>query len=53
MSNVFALSATAIVKGISDKKYDEFLSAVSLAGRTSNLLNRIKLPIGSKFNHDN
>ena len=38
---------------MSDDQYAEFLSIVSLAGKTNNLLNGIKVPIDHEFNHDN
>ena len=40
-------------KGMSDKQYAEFLSIVSLAGRTNHLLNGLKVPIDKEFNHEN
>ena len=45
-------TAAARAKGMSDEQYAEFLSIVSLAGRTNHLLNGIKVPIDSEFNHE-
>ena len=39
-------------KGMTDKQYAEFLSIVSLAGKTNHLLNSIKVP-NEEFNHEN
>ena len=44
-------TAAARAKGMSDDQYAEFLSIVSLAGRTNHLLNGIKVPIDPEFNH--
>ena len=38
---------------MTDEQYSEFLSIVSLAGRTNHLLNSIKVPIDSEFNYEN
>ena len=46
-------TAAARSKGMSDEQYAEFLSIVSLAGKTNHLLNSIKVPIDSEFNHEN
>ena len=46
-------TAAARSKGMTDEQYAEFLSIVSLAGKTNHLLNGIKVPIDSEFNHDN
>ncbi len=46
-------TAAARSKGMSDKQYAEFLSIVSLAGRTNHLLNGLKVPIDKEFNHEN
>ena len=46
-------TAAARSKGMTDKQYAEFLSIVSLAGKTNHLLNSIKVPIDSEFNHEN
>ena len=46
-------TAAARSKGMTDEQYAEFLSIVSLAGKTNHLLNSIKVPIDSKFNHEN
>ena len=46
-------TAAARSKGMTDEQYAEFLSIVSLAGRTNHLLNSIKVPIDSEFNHEN
>ena len=45
-------TAAARSKGMTDEQYGEFLSIVSLAGKTNHLLNGIKVPIDSEFNHD-
>ena len=45
-------TAAARAKGMSDDQYAEFLSIVSLAGRTNHLLNGIKVPIDPEFNHE-
>ena len=45
-------TAAARDKGMNDDQYAEFLSIVSLAGRTNHLLNGLKVPIDSKFNHE-
>ena len=46
-------TAAARSKGMTDEQYVEFLSIVSLAGKTNHLLNSIKVPIDSEFNHEN
>ena len=46
-------TAAARSKGMTDEQYAEFLSIVSLAGKTNDLLNSIKVPIDSEFNHEN
>ena len=46
-------TAAARAKGMSDEQYAEFLSIVSLAGRTNHLLNGIKVPIDKEFDHEN
>ena len=46
-------TAAARAKGMNDEQYAEFLSIVSLAGKTNNLLNGIKVPIDHEFNHAN
>ena len=46
-------TAAARSKGMTDEQYSEFLSIVSLAGRTNHLLNSIKVPIDSEFNYEN
>ena len=46
-------TAAARSKGMTDEQYTEFLSIVSLAGKTNHLLNSIKVPIDSEFNHEN
>jgi AhpD family alkylhydroperoxidase len=43
--------AAARSKGLSDKQYAEFLSVVSLAGRTNHLLNVMKVPVDPEFDH--
>ncbi len=50
---VHSHTAAARAKGMSNDQYAEFLSIVSLAGKTNNLLNGIKVPIDHEFNHDN
>jgi len=50
---VYSHTAAARAKGMSNDQYAEFLSIVSLAGNTNNLLNGIKVPIDHEFNHDN
>jgi AhpD family alkylhydroperoxidase len=46
-------TAAARAKGMNDKQYAEFLSIVSLAGRTNHLLNSIKVPVDPEFNFEN
>ncbi len=46
-------TAAARSKGMTDEQYSEFLSIVSLAGKTNHLLNSIKVPVDSEFNHEN
>ena len=46
-------TAAARSKGMNDEQYAEFLSIVSLAGKTNHLLNSIKVPIDSEFNCEN
>ena len=46
-------TAAARSKGMTDEQYAEFLSIVSLAGKTNHLLNGIKVPIDTEFNHEN
>lgn len=46
-------TAAARSKGMTDEQYAEFLSIVSLAGKTNHLLNSIKVPIDSEFDHEN
>ena len=46
-------TSAARSKGMTDEQYAEFLSIVSLAGKTNHLLNSIKVPIDSEFNHEN
>ena len=45
-------TAAARAKGMDDEQYAEFLSIVSLAGRTNQLLNGIKVPIDKEFDHE-
>ncbi len=45
-------TAAARAQGMADDQYAEFLSIVSLAGRTNNLLNGIKVPIDKEFDHE-
>ena len=42
-------TAAARSKGMTDEQYAEFLSIVSLAGRTNHHLNGIKVPIDTQF----
>ncbi len=44
-------TAAARAKGMTEEQYAEFLSIVSLAGRTNHLLNGIKVPIDPEFDH--
>ena len=44
-------TASARTKGMTDEQYAEFLSIVSLAGRTNHLLNGMNVPVDSEFNH--
>ncbi len=46
-------TAAARGKGMTDEQYAEFLSIVSLAGRTNHLLNGMNIPIDPEFNHEN
>mgnify|MGYP001322465869 CR=1 FL=1 len=45
-------TAAARAQGMTDGQYAEFLSIVSLAGRTNNLLNGIKVPIDPEFDYE-
>ncbi len=45
-------TAAARAQGMTDEQYAEFLSIVSLAGRTNNLLNGIKVPVDPEFNYE-
>ncbi len=45
-------TAAARVQGMTEEQYAEFLSIVSLAGRTNNLLNGIKVPIDPEFDYE-
>ena len=42
-------TAAARAKGMTDEQYAEFLSIVSLAGRTNHLLNGMKVPVDPEF----
>ena len=42
---------TARSKGMTDEQYAEFLSIVSLAGRTNHLLNGMDVPVDTELNH--
>ena len=42
-------TAAARSNGMTDEQYAEFLSIVSLAGRTNHLLNGIKVPIDTQY----
>ena len=44
-------TAAARAKGMTEEQYAEFLSIVSLAGRTNHLLNAIKVPVDPEFDH--
>ena len=46
-------TSAARAQGMSNAQYAEFLSIVSLASRTNNLLNGIKVPVDPEFNQDN
>ena len=50
---IYSHTAAARSKGMSDVQYAEFLSIVSLAGKTNHLLNAIKVPVDSEFKHEN
>jgi len=43
--------AAAKAKGMTDMQYAEFLSIVSLAGRTNHLLNAMKVPVDPEFDN--
>ncbi len=43
--------AAAKAKGMTDVQYAEFLSIVSLAGRTNHLLNAMKVPVDPEFDN--
>lgn len=45
-------TAAARAQGLTKKQYAEFLSIVSLAGRTNNLLNGIKVPVDPEFDNE-
>ena len=45
-------TAAARAQGMTDEQYAEFLSIVSLAGRTNNLLNGIKVTVDPEFNYE-
>ena len=45
-------TAAARAQGMTDEQYAEFLSIVSLAGRTNNLLNGIKVPVDPEFDYE-
>ena len=45
-------TAAARANGMTDEQYAEFLSIVSLAGRTNHLVNAIKVPVDSQFDHE-
>lgn len=42
-------TAAAKAKGMTEEQYAEFLSIVSLAGRTNHLLNGMKVPVDPEF----
>ena len=42
-------TAAARARGMTEEQYAEFLSIVSLAGRTNHLLNGIKVPVDPEF----
>ena len=44
-------TAAAKAKGMTEEQYAEFLSIVSLAGRTNHLLNGIKVPVDPEFDY--
>lgn len=45
-------TAAARAHGLTDAQHAEFLSIVSLAGRTNHLLNGMQIPIDPEFNHE-
>ncbi len=45
-------TAAARTKGMSETQYTEFLSIVSLAGKTNHLLNAIKVPVDQEFDYE-
>ena len=45
-------TAAARAKGMTDKQHAEFLSIVSLAGRTNQLLNGMQIPTDPEFNRE-
>ena len=45
-------TAAARAKGMTDKQHAEFLSIVSLAGRTNHLLNGMQIPTDPEFNRE-
>ena len=44
-------TAAAKAKGMTEEQHAEFLSIVSLAGRTYHLLNGMKVPVDPEFDH--
>ena len=44
-------TAAAKAKGMTEEQHAEFLSIVSLAGRTNHLLNGMKVPVDPEFNN--
>ena len=44
-------TAAAKAKGMTEEQHAEFLSIVSLAGRTNHLLNGMKVPVDPEFDH--
>ena len=44
-------TAAAKAKGMTEEQHAEFLSIVSLAGRTNHLLNGLKVPVDPEFDH--
>lgn len=49
---VHSHTAAARAKGMTDAQHAEFLSIVSLAGRTNHLLNGMQIPVDPEFEHE-
>lgn len=50
--SIHSHTAAVCTKGLTDTRYAEFLSIVSLAGRTNHLLNGIQIPVDPEFDHE-